>query len=67
MIVCFLFRIITANKHVNDKKITNAIDGYMINVNDNNCKLCENSAVGFLLDLHLNSDSMVGSTRKEKL
>ncbi len=43
MIVCFWFRIpvITANNHVNDKKIINGIDGYIINVNDNNCKLWE--------------------------
>ncbi len=53
IIFCFWFRITTANKHVNGKKIINAIDGNIINVNDNNCKLCENSAVWFVLDLHL--------------
>ncbi len=42
------------------------IDNTINNVNDNNCKLCEYSAVGFVMDLHLTQWLDGGLCKEEK-
>ncbi len=67
ILICLWFPITTSNKHVNDKNIACCIDGNIINnVNDNNCKLCEYSAVGFVMDLHLTQWLDGGLCKEEK-